>query len=213
MLSTIKLITVNYMETTIKTTERVLLILLKEPFVKHTATSLAKALNITRQGLWKSLNKLRESKLIILESMGSTKKSVISLKLQWKSPVTQKTLSLLLTKESLEYERWRVNFAELENYTSFFILFGSVLRNSKEANDIDILAVVNNKNNFKLINEVILKLQKTQAKKIYLIDLTEEEFKEELKKQNRAYLDAIKKGIILFGQDNYIKFIERTRET
>ena len=34
-----------------------------------------------------------------------------------------------------------------------------------------------------------------------------EEFKEELKKQNKAYIDALKKGVILFGQDNFIEFI------
>ena len=41
-----------------------------------------------------------------------------------------------------------------------------------------------------------------------MIDLTEEEFANELKKQNKAYLDAIKKGIVLFGIDDYIKFIK-----
>lgn len=191
-----------------KTTERVLMILLKEPFMKHTATSLAKTLNITRQGLWKTLNKLAESKLIILEAIGSTAKSAVNIKIQWKNQVAIKTLSLLLTKESSEYERWRANFAELEKYTIFTILFGSIIHTSKKANDIDILAIVTDKKSFKPISEVVSRMQKTQAKRIHLIDLTEEEFKEELKKQNKAHLNALKKGIVLFGQDNYIKFIE-----
>ena len=201
------------METINKTTEKILIMLLKEPFVRHTATSLAKALNITRQGLWKSLNKLTESKLVRLEPAGNTKKSAININLQWKNPVTIKTLSLLLTKESSEYERWRANFAELENYASFTILFGSIIHSSKEARDIDILTIVIDKNSFKPIDEAVSRMQKTQAKRIHLIDLTEEEFKEELKKQNKAYIDALKKGIVLFGQDNYIKFIEKITKT
>jgi len=195
------------METKTKTSDRILDILLREPFTDHTATSLAKTLGITRQGLWKSLNKLSNEKLISLKSIANTKKSVLNISLELQNPVTSKTLSLLLTKELSNYERWKSTFAEIERNVSFFILFGSVLNNSKEANDIDIIAVVENKQNFKQIDEIVSKIQKTSAKKIHLIDLTEEEFKKELKNQNKAYLDAVKKGVILFGQDNLIKFI------
>ena len=33
------------------------------------------------------------------------------------------------------------------------------------------------------------------------------EFENELKRKNKAFIDAIKKGIILFGQENFIKFM------
>ena len=189
------------------TSEKVLIMLLKEPFARHTATSLANALKITRQGLWKILNKLAKDNLITLESTGSTQKSAVNIKVRWANLVAQKILSILLTKESLEYERWGTNFAEFENYVSFVILFGSILYSPKEANDIDILTIVKNKRSFKKLDEVLLKIQKTQIKKIHFISLTEKEFREELKDKNKVYLEAIKKGVILLGQDNYIKFI------
>ena len=54
----------------------------------------------------------------------------------------------------------------------------------------------------------MLKLQQTQIKKIHFIDLSDGELREELKtNKNKAYLDALKKGIVLFGQDDYVKFI------
>ncbi|MBI2630078.1 nucleotidyltransferase domain-containing protein [Candidatus Pacearchaeota archaeon] len=196
------------METINKTTDIVLIKLLKEPFVKHTATSLAGAVNLTRQGLWKIIYKLEENKMIVSEPISKTKKSTIVITLNWKNPITIKTLSLLLTKEALEYERWLNNFTELETASSFIILFGSILNNPKEANDIDILAIVKNKKNFKSIDKIILKIQKTQLKKIHLTELTKEEFIQELRKQNSAYLDALKKGIVLFGQDNYTKSLK-----
>lgn len=194
------------MKTDNPTADSVLAILLKEPFAMHTATSLAKSLNLTRQGIWKTLNKLAEDKLISLESVGNTKTSTATVKLNWSNPVTEKTLSLLLTKESLKQLRWRINFAELENNVNFLILFGSILNNPKEANDIDILAIVNKKN-FKPVEEVVARVQQTQLKKIHIIDLTENEFIQELKKPNKSYLDAVKKGVILYGQDNLIQFI------
>jgi len=188
------------------TSDRVLSILLKEPFVTHTATSIAKSLNITRQGTWKILNRLAKNKLINLEFVGDSKTSIATIKLNWSNPATEKTLSLTLTKESFKQQRWRANFTELEKNVRFLILFGSILNNPKEANDIDILAVVNKKK-FKAVEEITAKVQQTQLKKIHLVDLTEGEFSQELKKTNKAYLDAVKKGAILYGQDNFIQFI------
>ena len=60
------MITINQMKTGNHTEDRVLVILLKEPFAIHTATSVAKALKLTRQGIWKTLNKLAENELINL---------------------------------------------------------------------------------------------------------------------------------------------------
>ena len=199
------------MESINKTTEKVLLKLLKEPYNKYTATLLAEDLGITRQGIWKILNKLLCDKLITIESIGKSKKSAVIISLEWKNPITIRTLSLLLTKEGSDYERWRTNFLPLEDHVEFLILYGSILHFPKDAGDIDIIVVVKNKKDFKLIGDLVSKIQKTQTKKIHLIDLSSQEFKEELKKQNKAYIDSLKKGIILYKQDNYIKFIESLR--
>lgn len=191
-----------------KTSDKILSILIKEPLADHSATSIAKALGITRQGLWKTLNKLAGEKIISLKSIADTKKSALNIKLNFENPITEKVISLLLTKESLNYERWRFNFSEVKDYSKFIILFGSILHSQKEANDIDLLVIVDDKKDFHIINKIMLKLQQTQIKKIHFIDLSDSELKEELKtNKNKAYLDALKKGIILFGQDDYVKFI------
>ena len=187
--------------------EKILELLLKEPFEVHTATSIAEALKITRQGVWKTLNKLEDNDLINLNPISKAKTSATSINLNWSNPVTEKNLSLTLTKESLKQHRWMVNFKELESKTHFLILFGSILNKPKEANDIDIIAVTSKKS-FKAIEEEIMKIQKTQLKKIHLIDLTKEEFNQELKKHNKAYIEAVTKGVVLYGQDNFIKFIK-----
>lgn len=201
------------METQEKTSERIIKILAKEPLLEHTATSLAKALGISRQGIWKILTKLSKENIISLKSIAETKRSVLNITLNFKNPITIKTLSLLLEKETLKYERWKDNFSEFYDYSNFVILFGSILRNSKEANDIDLLVTLNEKKYFQNIDKILLKLQQTQIKKIHLIDLTEEELKKELNiNKNKAYADAFKKGVVLFGHDNYIKFISRLNE-
>jgi len=196
------------MKTKKKTADNILSILIKEPLADHSATSIARALGITRQGLWKTLNKLFKDKLISLKSIADTKKSAFNIKLNFENPILEKVISLLLTKESLDYERWRFNFSEVKDYSKFIILFGSILHSPKEANDIDLLIVADDKKDFHTISKIMLKLQQSQIKKIHFIDIPDSELKEELKiNNNKAYIDAFKKGIILFGQDDYVKFI------
>ena len=188
-----------------KTSTKILKILLKEFSAKHIITSIAKGIGMTRAGTWKTLKKLEKEKLIILDSIGTGKTSTYVISLNWENPILEKTLSLILTEEAIKNQRWMDNFKELENKLDFLMIYGSTLY-SKEANDIDIIGITN-KNKFVEIESVIAKMQKTQIKKIHALNFTEAEFKQELQKPNKSFIDAIKKGIILFGQEKFIKFI------
>jgi len=186
---------------------KILKILIKDFTVKPTITALAKELGMSRVGVWKVLKKLEAEKLIILSPIGAGKTSTYSISLNWDNPLTEKNLALALTEDALENQRWRSNFAELEKKADFLIIYGSIIHSPKEANDIDILSIVSNKNKFLDIEESIKKTQKTQIKKIHSLSFTHAEFKQELEKPNKVFIDAVKKGIILFGQEKFIAFI------
>lgn len=171
-------------------------------------TSLSEEINLSRVGTWKVLKELEKENLIFLVSIGTGKTNSKTIKLNWENPLLEKKLSLILTKEALEQQRWLKNFAELEKITDFTLLYGSILFSSKEANDIDILGVITNKKNFLKIDDAIQKIQKTQTKKIHSEIFTKEELNEEIKKSNEIFLDALKKGIILFGQEKFINFVK-----
>lgn len=190
-----------------KTRAKLLIIILKNISTKQTITSLAEETKMSRPGIWKLLKKLKKDELIEIEQIGKGKTSMQIIKLNWKNILLERTLILYLTQEAVNYERWRVNFSELEKYADFLILYGSILHSPKEANDIDIIGVVSKKKNFSGINEIISKIQRTQLKKLHSLNFTNVEFKEELRKPNKAFVDAIKKGIILFGQEKFIKFM------
>ena len=187
-------------------TKKVLLYLLKSFSNTHTITTLAQELGLSRVGIWKILKKLENEKYILLNAVGSGKTSTSIIMLNWDSPLVEKTLSLYLTEEALKQRRWQVNFLDLERVADFVILYGSILQSPQQANDIDILGVASKKNFIKIQNIVDV-VQKTQSKKIHSINFIESEFKAELKKQNKAFIDAIKKGIILFGQEKFVKFM------
>ena len=192
-----------------KNTEaKILKVLLKQFSIKWIITSLSKEINISRVGVWKVLKKLKDEKLIILSPVGEGKTSTFSIKLNWENLVLEKKLSLILTEEASKHQRWINNFEELKNLAEFVVLYGSILHSPKEANDIDILEVVSNKNNFLSVEKIIQKIQKIQIKKIHSETFTKVEFKKELEKPNKIFIDAIKKGIILFGQEKFIKFVK-----
>ncbi|MBU1987936.1 MAG: hypothetical protein KKD94_00435, partial [Nanoarchaeota archaeon] len=55
---------------------------------------------------------------------------------------------------------------------------------------------------------IIKKKQVTQLNKIHDINLTLREFRDELSKPNKAFVDAVKTGVVLFGQEKFVKFIK-----
>ena len=195
------LITINEMET-VKQNSKILKILLKDFSVKHTITSIAKEVGMTRVGTWKALKKLEKEKFIILSPIGTGKTSAYNIILDWNNPLVEKVLVLALTEDAIKNQRWMDNFIELKNKVNFFIIYGSIIQPPKEANDIDILGITS-KNKFIEIEKSI--------KKIHTLNFTEAEFKQELEKPNKALIDAIKKGIVLFGQEKFIKFIRSIR--
>jgi predicted nucleotidyltransferase len=197
------------MKTDNNASDKIMKILLKEFYLNHTVSSLAQKLAMSRVGVWKILKRLESSKLVMLAQIGNGKTSACMVKLNWDNLLVEKKLAFLLSEEAIQQERWRFNFAELEERVSFLLLFGSILHSPKEAKDIDIFAVISDKKEFKAIGEIMLKIQVTQSKKIHSIDLTESEFEQELNKRNKAYLDALAKGVILYGQENFIKLIKR----
>ena len=198
--------TINQMMTTNRAAQQIMIILLKD-FNSHTATSLSEELKMSRQGTWKILKKLEKDEFIILEQIGKGKTSTQRIKLNWSSEVLEKTLALFLAQEALKHKRWKFDFSDLKPDVDFLILYGSILHSPKEAQDIDIMGVVSQEKKLAHLGDIVLKIQETQAKKIHSINLTQKEFKQEIKRPNKTYLGVVKKGIILFGQESFIKFI------
>lgn len=195
------------MATKDQTLKKVMLHLLKDAFSMHTTTLVSKELGLSRVGTWKILKRLEKDKCITIKTAGKGRTSTSLISLNWENPLIEKMLSLYLAEEAIKQRRWQVNFSALEKITGFTFLYGSILYSPKESEDIDIFGITS-KQNFVKIQKAVDNAQKTQNKKIHSINFTESEFKTELKKQNKAFIDAIKGGIVLFGQENFVKFME-----
>lgn len=186
---------------------RIALLLLKDFSTLHTITSIGKELGMTRSGIWKVLMKLKKEGYITLET--TEEKSLLIPKLNLKNELLGKYLDFALSKEAKEHERWIFNFAEVKGHVSFFILYGSVLKSYTKAKDIDVIGIIPDGKSFKKLHESLDKIQKSESKRIHSINFTELEFREELLKPNKAFIEAVSKGIVLFGQEQYIRFMKK----
>jgi len=190
---------------TIKNSKKIMLLLLKDLSRKHIITSIANKLRLSRVGTWKILKKLEIEKYILIEPVGSGRTSTSIIKINWDNLLVEKALVLYLTEESIKQKRWRVNFTELEKEVDFLVLYGSIVASPQQANDIDVVGIAK-KDKFVKIQNILDNIQKTQNKKIHSINFTLLEFRKELQNNNKAFIDAIKEGVILFGQENFVKF-------
>ncbi len=192
----------------ITTTQTILLVLVKDFSVVHTATSLAMQLKMSRWGVWKMLKKLEQEEIIIIKPTGVGRTSTQTIHLNWDNKLTEKIIILALAQEALAFKRWRFNFVDLEKEVNFLLLYGSILHTPQTAGDIDILSVANEKHLSK-ISKLIFIIQKTQEKKIHFYNFTAKEFVQELKKPNKLFLNALKRGIIIFGQEKFVELMKR----
>ena len=152
--------------------------------------------------------KLKKESYITLETTGK-ETSLIIPRLNLKNELLEKYLNFVLSKEAKEHERWIFNFTEVKEHVSFFILYGSVLTSYANAKDIDVIGIIPDRKSFKKLHESLDKIQKSESKRIHTINFTESEFREELLKPNKAFVEAVKKGIVLFGQEEFIKFMRK----
>ncbi|MFH1916864.1 MAG: hypothetical protein ABIJ21_06410 [Nanoarchaeota archaeon] len=186
---------------------KVLLVLFKEFSEEQTITSLAKAVKMTRPGVFKIVKSLEREKLVVMSAIGKGKTSTSTVRLQRDHPLLEKLFSLFLASEANDYVRWQNTFKPIENFTDFVIIFGSILHSPKEANDIDILCI-SEKEKFLGLERSLHEIRKAELRMIHAVQFTPNEFKNELKNRNPAFIDAIRKGVVLFGHERFISFME-----
>jgi len=199
---------ISNMETITPYQTRIALLLLKDFSTMHTITSIGKELGMTRSGIWKVLMKLKKEDYITLETTGK-ETSLIIPKLSLRNELLEKYLNFALSKEAKEHERWIFNFTAVKEHVSFFILYGSVLKSYAKAKDLDVIGIIPDRKSFKKLHESLDKIQKSESKRIHTINFTESKFREELLKPNKAFVEAVKKGVVLFGQEEFIKFMKK----
>ena len=183
--------------------QEIIKILFKDFLDNYNSRSISKIAGISHAGAFKILKKLEKREIVLAKRIG--KAIIYSLNMQ--NALAIREIEMALTIEAQSYKKWIEEFKKLGGEAKFIILFGSILRNEKEAKDIDIL-IVAEKNKFNIIKKGINEKNLILTKKIHPLLQTKEDFKEDFKQKNKVLLEITKTGIVLFGQEELTKLLK-----
>lgn len=192
-----------------KNEARTLEFLVRNFFVDYNINQLAKELDISPGGMFKILKKLGTQKFVTEKRMGNS----IFYKINYASAEARDAAVFALTeKRASPYASvWIKDLGILKNKTDAALLFGSVLKKGRDARDIDLLLVFP-KGNLKDVEKTIDKINKIKPKKIHAVYQTKSDLFKNLKKRDKAILEEIRTGIILWGREVFVDAIREAEK-
>jgi len=185
---------------------KLMLTIFKNPRIEYNSNNISKVLGISRMGCLKIAKKLERERIIILKQMGKAKFFSLDLSKDY----VKNYVSFLLKREaeqSTSYVRVWVN--ELRNKITkakIIILFGSVLKKEKEANDIDVMFVTTQKN-FEKLKKEVESINLISYKRIHPLYQGLQDLKDNLRKNDPVILNVIN-GIIVSGAEELVELIK-----
>lgn len=185
---------------------RFILQILKNPEHDYNANNISKELGISSMGALKIAKRLEKEGVLTSRHIGKG----IFYSINFKNSYVRNYLLFILKRES-EYsipyvKRWISEIKKIKN-SDLAILFGSVLTKNEKAKDIDVLFVLSQKN-FNEIKKEIEQINIINDKKIHPIFQTKQDIIDNIKKQDKVILNAIK-GIVVFGEEVFLEVIEK----
>src|SRR3989338_941447 len=180
--------------------KEIVLRLFKDFTVEYNASSVAKILNKTRAGAFKALHSLEQDSIVKGRNMGRARFYRINLEDEY----ARKNVETLLMEEAKNYSRWKDELSQLFILADIIILFGSVLKNEEKAKDIDLLIVLNWKNNGKL-SQFIKEKNQLLIKKLHPVKQTKNDLRKNIIKRDKVVVNSIKEGVILHGYEKIIE--------
>ncbi len=180
--------------------------ILKSPEVEYNANSMAKQIGISSMGALKIARKLEKENILISRELGKAR----FYKLNIENDYVRQYVIFLLKREaeqSSSYIKMWINEAKKIKNADAAILFGSVLKRQKEAEDIDLL-LITDKKKFQRLRKEIEDINLINLKKLHPIYQSKQDLKKNIKEEDKVILNAIK-GIVIFGEDKIMDLIKK----
>jgi len=187
--------------------QEIIKILFKDFLNDYNSRSISKPVGISHVGAFKILKKLEKREIVISRQIGRA----IIYKINMQNPVALREVEMILTIEAQNNKKWVEEFSKIKKNARFVVLFGSILRNEREAKDIDIL-IAGEGDRFNYIKKEINDKNLILNKKIHPVYQTIADFKIDVNRKNKVIIDAIKTGIVLFGQEEITKILRDINE-
>lgn len=182
------------------------LTVLKAPEIEFNANSISKKLGISSMGALKIAKRLESENILLSKMLGNA----VFYKLNLDNEYVVQYVKLALKREAEQAHSyvkvWISEIRKIKN-ADCAVIFGSVLKKHKEANDVDVL-LVTDKNRFAKLKNEIEDLNLINVKSIHPIYQTKEDLINNIKKGDAVVFNAVK-GIVVFGEDLLIKILAK----
>jgi DNA-binding Lrp family transcriptional regulator len=185
--------------------KEIIILLFRNPFTKHTITSLTNKLNRSRVGVWKTVKSLEKDGILKLTPMELLMREVFIVNLNWNNSLVEKAIEIYLEDESNSIKEKSLNTDKLKGVVNFLISHDVENPETIES-ETNLISIVPHKKGFIKIRQNPEELN--SDKKINTMNLTEAEFTQILFNKDVKYINALKKGKILSGNENFIRFIK-----
>lgn len=188
-----------------KNEHKIINLLLRHTYENFTIREISRKINITPMGARKILNKFKKENILISKKIGTG----IFYKLNFNNRITQKICELVLAQNKLNLfaQVYAEDLKILENCTESCILFGSILVRGEKARDVDVMLLIE-KEQYKNVEKISQELSEKKAKKIHFMMQTKEDFIKNLTQKNKAVLNIIKNGVVLWGENHIVEAIK-----
>jgi DNA-binding Lrp family transcriptional regulator len=169
----------------------------------YSINQIAKECKIAPNGALKILNKFKNEGILTIRDIANIK----SYKINFEDEKAELILELALMQDLDNKIKNRLDdLKEMKGIADSSIIFGSYLT-SKDPDDLDILFILK-KENYKNYKESLKNIKDIMPIKIHDIAQTKEDIEKNIIRKDLIVLDAIKKGIILWGQRTIIGVIK-----
>lgn len=180
-----------------------LLLLFKDFTAFYNANSISKILNISHVGAQKIFKRMLNENLVISRQIGKS----INYKPNFDEPYVSQLIAFLLADEANSFKRWAEEFKGIFKEGRIVMIFGSAIKNYAQAEDIDIMIVMD-KDDVKEVNKFVNKKEEVLPKKLHSLIMAQQDLLENLKKRNKAMIGIVKNAIVLYGQNKYVELIQ-----
>ncbi len=171
---------------------------------------LAKRIGITPKGAYIILKKFEKDSLVTPRTIANA----VIYQLNYLDKKTRDVVEYALKSEQPPNSYVAVLEKDLQiirKITDATILFGSVLTKGLQAQDLDVLAIINPKN-LSALRAKIKEFESISPKKVHLVIQTKVDIQENLHKKDPVIIEVLRKGYILWGYDLLFQFLEKNQK-
>ncbi|MDO8740597.1 MAG: hypothetical protein Q7J54_03410 [Candidatus Woesearchaeota archaeon] len=185
----------------------ILLLLVKDISNDYNSNNITKKIKITSAGAFKAMKRLERQKLIAGKRMGKA----IFYKANLDDYYAFRVIETLLINEAREKaSRWLHEFTDLYGHAEIAIIFGSIVNDPKNANDIDLLMIAKKEDNG-VIDKIIKERRTISTRPIHVIKMTPEDLNASLKRRDEVILNIIGSCYVLHGYSKLVEALKNVR--